>query len=59
MLAQASTEREPTAAELKRIFEESRKLEATAALRRREKAAERDTEDDKLLALQKKGGPKK
>ena len=59
MSAQASTEREPTAAELTRIFEESRKLEAAAALRRREKAAEREREVDKLLALQKKGAVKK
>ena len=59
MSAQASTEREPTAAELTRIFEESRKLEAAAALRRREKAVEREREIDKLLALQKKGAVKK
>ena len=59
MSAQASTEREPTAAELTRIFEESRKLEAAAALRRREKAVEREREIDKLLALQKKGAGKK
>ena len=59
MSAQASTEREPTAAELTRIFEESRKLEAAAALRRREKAAEREREIDKLLAESRKTAVKK
>ena len=52
-------EREPTAAELKRIIEESKQLEAAAAAKRREKAIEREREVDKVLALQKKGSPKK
>jgi hypothetical protein len=59
MSAQASTESELTADQLKRIFEESRKLEAAAAVRRRQKAAEREREVDKVLAESRKTAAKK
>jgi hypothetical protein len=59
MSARAPTEREPTAAELKQIFEESKQLEVAAAVRRRVKVAEREREVDKLLAQSKKTAVKK
>jgi hypothetical protein len=59
MSGQASTESELTADQLKRIFEESRKLEAAAAVRRRQKAAEREREVDRVLAESRKTVAKK
>ena len=52
-------EREPTAAELKRIIEESKQLEVEAAVKRRKKAAEREREIDKVLAESRKTAVKK